>query len=94
MLTRYLIDLDQMIAEAYRVLRPGADAILIVGNSTIRSEYVDNATLTVTVGAHHGFQLRDRTERDLAASKRYLPPPKTSGPTTYRSECAPRWFSG
>lgn len=76
MLNRYLFDLDLMMAECHRVLQPGAQAVLVVGNSTLRGTYIDNARFVTSVGERQGFELVDRTQRALPPSKRYLPPPK------------------
>ncbi|NDL60968.1 site-specific DNA-methyltransferase [Phytoactinopolyspora mesophila] len=76
MLVRYFFDLDRMMAEASRVLKHGSDAVFVVGNSTIRSQFVDNATLTARAAERHGLRLVDRSERELPANRRYLPPPR------------------
>lgn len=76
MLTRYVFDLNRMMAECYRVLRPGAEAVMVVGNCTIRGQFVDNATFVAAAGERQGLRLILRTERELPASRRYLPPPR------------------
>lgn len=76
MLERYVLDLYLMSGEIMRVLRPGGEAILVVGNSTIRGEFVDNALFATSAAIHNGMVLTDRSERELPENKRYLPPPK------------------
>jgi hypothetical protein len=78
MLTRYLVDMDAMTGEVARVLRPGADVVLVVGNSTIRGEYADNSLFATKAAEKNGLRLVDRSEREIPESKRYLPTPKAS----------------
>lgn len=78
MLTRYVFDLNRMMAECYRVLRPGAEAILVVGNCMIRGQFVDNANFVAAAGERQGMRLILRTERELPANRRYLPPPRAN----------------
>lgn len=79
MLERYIVDLAQVMSEAHRVLRPGGRAVFVVGNSTIRGRFVDNATFAVATAERQGLRLLDRSERDLPPSRRYLPPPSHRG---------------
>jgi hypothetical protein len=76
MLRRYLKDLFGMLSECQRVLRVGGEATFVIGNSTIRGIYVDNADLAAIVGKRVGLTEIGRTERELPDNRRYLPPPK------------------
>ena len=80
MLRRYVGDLSGTMSEVARVLKPGHQAVIVVGNSTIRDEYVDNANFCALAGEEHGLSLARRVERDLPANRRYLPIPKAASP--------------
>ncbi|GIV59245.1 MAG: hypothetical protein KatS3mg043_0334 [Rhodothermaceae bacterium] len=77
MINRYALDIHAFMQEAYRVLKHGGEATLVVGNSTHRGVYVENTTIVTTAAEHVGFEwLRDRThKRPIPPSRRYLPPP-------------------
>jgi SAM-dependent methyltransferase len=76
LLARYLVDMDSLTKEIARVLRPRGEAVLVIGNSTIRGEYADNAQFARAAAACHGLELVERTERVLPENRRYLPPPR------------------
>jgi len=81
MIERYILDLSTMLHEIHRVLRPGGRAIFVIGNSSIRGIFVKNSLAISTLARTLGLrQLRHR-QRTLPASRRYLPPPATSGST-------------
>lgn len=75
MIERYLIDLHQMISEVARVLKSGAEATFVMGNSCLKGVYIQNSEALVAVAGHVGLQLSSRTERDLPSQHRYLPTP-------------------
>jgi DNA modification methylase len=79
LLERYLVDMDELTSEIHRVLRPGSEAVMVVGNSTIKGEYVDNATFAASAAQRNGMMLEERSERELPANSRYLPPPREFG---------------
>jgi hypothetical protein len=45
MLGRYAVDMATMMAEAYRVLKPGGNATLVVGDSTVRGIFIENSRI-------------------------------------------------
>ena len=73
---RYLLDMYAIFSEFARVLEEGAPAVIVIGNSTLRGVYLDNATALSRIAALLGFRLVDRMERELPPSHRYLPPPR------------------
>ena len=75
MVDRYVRDVEQFIAEAWRVLMPGGEAVFVVGNSTVRGVYIDNARLLDLVAESCGFNLTSEEQRRLPPARRYLPPP-------------------
>jgi DNA modification methylase len=78
MIERYLHDLSLMIAEIHRVLRPSGRAILVIGNSSIRGVFVENARALVRIAEQAGLRLVNVVERELPPARRYLPPPVSS----------------
>lgn len=75
MIERYALDMFQLMEEILRVLRPEGKAILVVGNSTLRGVFIENATVVSSAAELKGLTLLERRERDLPPSRRYLPPP-------------------
>jgi hypothetical protein len=78
-LLRYARDAMQVMAEVHRVLKSGAEAILVVGNSTVRGTFVDNAGVMRRAGEACGLRTTAVTDRELPSVHRYLPPPTASG---------------
>jgi len=74
-LDRYVRDTEQFIAEAWRVLVPGGEAVYVVGNSTVKGVHIDNALLLELVAEGYGFRRTFKENRPLPPAKRYLPPP-------------------
>lgn len=81
MLARYVFDMDQVMSEINRVLKQKGEAILIVGDSTIRGVFVRNSWALAFLGRRHGLTLESTRRRPLQENRRYLPPPQreTSG---------------
>ena len=77
--SRYAFDLQLVIAEAARVLKPGGKAIYVVGDTCCRGTYVRNSTILTRIAQRAGLVLTDRTSRALPSNRRYLPPPKLTG---------------
>lgn len=75
MVDRYVLDLEAMLREFHRVLRPAGRLVLVVGNSCIRGVFLQNARAIAAAAARLGFALRAETERPLPPNRRYLPPP-------------------
>ena len=72
-IVRYAHDLTLFSRELHRVCREGAELVTVIGNSTLRGNYIQNDVLVRQAYEGAGFSLRDRTERELPESKRYLP---------------------
>ena len=70
---RYAHDLTLFSRELHRVCREGAEVVTVIGNSTLRGNYIQNDILVRQAYEGAGFSLRDRTERELPESKRYFP---------------------
>lgn len=72
-ITRYAHDLAVFARELKRVCKPESDVVTVIGNSTLRGNYIQNDVLVRQAYEHAGFRVTDRTERDLPENKRYLP---------------------
>jgi hypothetical protein len=81
MLARYVYDMNAVLSEVSRVLRQRAEAVLVVGDSTIRGTFVRNSRALIYLGRANGLTLRSARRRSLVENRRYLPPPgkKMSG---------------
>jgi len=81
MLARYVQDMDDVLVQIARAVRPNGKAILEVGDSTIRGIFIRNSRALVVLGKRHGLRLQSARRRLLPGDRRYLPPPdrKESG---------------
>jgi hypothetical protein len=65
-----------VLQEIYRSLLPRGRAILVVGNSLIDSQFVDNAKMIATASERIGLREIARCSRKIPGNHRYLPPPR------------------
>jgi SAM-dependent methyltransferase len=81
MLTQYLRDMNSVLSEISRVLKPQGEAIVVVGNSTIRGVFLRNSGALARLASANGLHLRSTRKRPILENRRYLPPPgrKESG---------------
>ncbi len=86
MLIQYFSDMDRVLAEISRVLKRSGEALIVVGNSTIRGIFINNSKVLTSLAKANGLHFTSARRRELQESRRYLPPPRniTSG-TTLRS---------
>ncbi|MFJ9223453.1 DNA methyltransferase [Streptomyces sp. NPDC102383] len=77
-LYRYARDMLGVAEELKRVLKRDAPAVLVVGNSTVRGTFVDNAAVVRRAAESVGFVAEDVSEREIPTNRRYLPPPSAS----------------
>lgn len=73
MLDRYFRDLTLQLSESYRVLKSGGFATYVIGNSTIRGNYIQNSELLKLAARGAGFNLADESVREIPDSRRYMP---------------------
>lgn len=71
--TRYLKDARAVSAEIARVLAPGGDAVMVVGNSTLKGFKVDNAQMYADAMSVAGLDVSEVAEREIPTRSRYLP---------------------
>lgn len=77
-LCRYVFDIIGMVGEVERVLKPGGNAVLVVGDCTVRGTFISNSAIVAAVADTAGLR-RDATHvRHLPPNRRYLPPPSSS----------------
>jgi hypothetical protein len=79
MLGRYAIDMAALMAEAYRVLRSGRSATLVVGDSTLHGVFIENSKIVKAAARRAGFRFHSQVRRQLQPGRRYLPPPDRAG---------------
>jgi hypothetical protein len=56
MVARYCEDVYRLMSEMARVLKPGGKAILIVGNSCLRGQFIRNSKGVIRAGKNGGFE--------------------------------------
>ncbi len=54
---KYLVDMEQNLKEVYRVLKPNAKYIIVVGNNKIRGFNFENWKYLIEIGTRVGFNL-------------------------------------
>lgn len=72
-ITRYAHDLALFSKELHRVSKIGAEVVTVIGNSTLRGNYIQNDVLVQTAYENSGFRTVERVERELPENKRYMP---------------------
>lgn len=72
-LKRYADDLTCFATELHRVSRAGGRVVTVIGNSTLRGNYIENDKIVKLAYENAGFSLVERTERLLPENRRYLP---------------------
>jgi len=75
MVERYCEDVYRLMSEMARVLKPEGKAILIVGNSCLKGQFIRNSEGVTRAGKMVGLRLRAKVERELPHRNRYLPMP-------------------
>jgi len=70
---KYFADMREVLAEMYRVLKPGKPAIIVVGPSVVSGVYIPTGELLAEIGESLGFRYLGRATRPIARDKRYLP---------------------
>ncbi|MBN7323471.1 hypothetical protein [Mycobacteroides abscessus] len=71
-LQRFATDMVGIASAIRRVLKRQRKAILVVGNSTLRGNYIRNDVIAQKALEHVGFSVCSRVERDIPATSRYM----------------------
>ena len=77
-LRRYVFDMAEVMSEISRILKPTGRVVLVVANSNIRGNQIDNPGLIRSIGQFLGLSQVDCVERSIPNSRRYLPPPDST----------------
>lgn len=72
---RYILDMTGVIAEVARVLGSRGTFVVVIANSNIRGETIDNAMIIRVIANALGLVQVRRTSREIPGNRRYLPPP-------------------
>lgn len=85
-LKRYAHDLLRFSRQMTRVLKSEARLIVVIGNSTLRGNFIQNELLVQQALEHNGFIVEQRIERTLPENRRYLPinTPHSNSQITHR----------
>jgi hypothetical protein len=75
-LAKFVRDMDGAIREIARVLSPGGRAVIVIGDSTIRSVDVHNSRALLVLAAARGLERVHVRRRRLPPNRRYMPPPR------------------
>lgn len=73
MLKRYAVDLSQIAAETFRVMKVGAKATFVVGDSCLRGIDVKNSEALKSALEIAGFKEVGSVKRQIPLQNRYLP---------------------
>ena len=73
MVRRYAHDVNCIVKEVSRVLKPGGFATFVVGNSRLKNVFVKNSAAICTSATLNGLEIRGKFERELPRRQRYLP---------------------
>lgn len=73
MINRYYVDLRRQMVESKRVLKRRRLALFVIGNSSIRGDYIKNSEVLKFAAVKAGFAVRGEEVREIPNNKRYLP---------------------
>jgi len=72
---RYAADMEAVLQQVRRTLKPTGHVVMVIGNSFIRGAKVNNAGLIEALATRNGFRVQGKKRREILARRRYLPPP-------------------
>ena len=72
---RYAADMEAVLQQVRRTLKPTGHVVMVIGNSFIRGAKVNNAGLIEALATRNGFRVQGKKKREILARRRYLPPP-------------------
>jgi len=76
MIRRYVKDMNGVMSEISRVLVPKGQAVMVMGDCTLRGIYIRNSAAIRLLADGHGLDLISQKRRRIPDSRRYLPPPR------------------
>lgn len=93
-LGKYFADMRQTFREMYRVLHPGAPAIIVVGPSTMRGLVVETHLCLTEIAQSVGFDLIRIGERRLDRDRRMMPVSACSSSSTIEARMHREYIIG
>jgi hypothetical protein len=69
---RFAGDMQGFAYASHRVIRQGGKAVFVVGNSTLRGNYIRNDVIVQQAMESAGFREINRYEREIPANRRYM----------------------
>lgn len=72
-LHRYFSEMTRTLREMFRVLKPGKAAIVVIGNSVMRSRDTETHTCLAEIGQQIGFRVPKIGVRNLDRNRRMMP---------------------
>jgi len=72
-LGKYFFEMQQVLGEMHRVLRPGAAAVIVIGTSTMRGMNVQTHLCLAELAEEVGFDLVRIVERGIDRDRRMMP---------------------
>lgn len=79
MMQKYIVDMNNVIAECRRVMKKDGKAIFVIGDSVIEGVFIRNSEAIIKLAEKNGLVLSSKITRSLPENKRYLPPPTSDG---------------
>ena len=76
MIRRYVTDMNAVITEISRVLVSKGQAVIVMGDCTLRGIYIRNSAAIRLLAASHNLDLISERRRRIPDKRRYLPPPQ------------------
>ena len=73
---RYVKDMNAVMGEIARVLVPRGQALIVIGDCTVRGIYIRNSAAIRLLGVSHSLELTSERRRRIPDKRRYLPPPQ------------------
>jgi SAM-dependent methyltransferase len=84
-LTGFFADLEKVLNEIWRVLRPGGHAVVVIGDNMIKGERIASHSALVKLAGCVGFAIREARPRKIRTLRRRYPvgPFGFDGPMTH-----------
>ena len=79
MVSRYIRDISDCLAQTRRILRPSGVAVYVISNSLLQGSEVNTENIIVRAADRAGLRLEDSYSREISRAHRYLPPPQNAG---------------
>jgi len=88
---KFVDDMHIIIEEIHRVLKPGCECVIIIGNSDIRDVHVETHRILNELAEYSGFKISQTIPRHLDNNKRSLPTDRGDSKDGMNSEFVLQW---